>query len=278
MKIIDLFCGAGGFSLGFKQESFTIVEAYDFWDDAICTYNHNFGGGGLKKDLTQYPLRLIPTSEMGIDGVIGSPPCVEFSTANANGNVLDGLLLIYRFLEVVCHVKPKFWIMENVPDVRAFLPRVMCSNMIMLNACDFEVSQKRKRTFFGNFPSPSLTHSEHSGQKSLFSSCFQSWKRIQDVLDLNKKREIGTPSERRFGDVVMTPNEASNTLTCISRYFLKLNETIYELDCDDLKRLQGFPEDYKFLGSESSVRRQIGNSVCPPVARAIAKAIKEKLT
>lgn len=41
MKIIDLFCGIGGLSLGFEQSGFEPVAAIDMWDDAIKTYNHN---------------------------------------------------------------------------------------------------------------------------------------------------------------------------------------------------------------------------------------------
>ena len=40
-KIIDLFCGCGGLSLGFEQAGFESALAIDFWEDAIKTYNHN---------------------------------------------------------------------------------------------------------------------------------------------------------------------------------------------------------------------------------------------
>ena len=40
-KIIDLFCGAGGFSCGFEQENFESILAIDKWEDAIKTYNEN---------------------------------------------------------------------------------------------------------------------------------------------------------------------------------------------------------------------------------------------
>ena len=41
MKIIDLFCGIGGLSLGFEQAGFEVVSAVDMWADAVKTYNHN---------------------------------------------------------------------------------------------------------------------------------------------------------------------------------------------------------------------------------------------
>ena len=41
LKIVDLFCGAGGFSLGFEREGFDSILAIDKWNDAVLTYNHN---------------------------------------------------------------------------------------------------------------------------------------------------------------------------------------------------------------------------------------------
>ena len=41
MKIIDLFCGIGGLSLGFEQAGFEVCAAVDMWADAVKTYNHN---------------------------------------------------------------------------------------------------------------------------------------------------------------------------------------------------------------------------------------------
>ena len=55
MKIIDLFAGVGGLSLGFEMEGFESVIAIDIWDDAIKTYNHNRKKNvGVSTDITQF--------------------------------------------------------------------------------------------------------------------------------------------------------------------------------------------------------------------------------
>ena len=51
MKIVDLFCGCGGLSLGFQEADFEIVSAFDNWDAAIDTYNVNFNHPVFKQDL-----------------------------------------------------------------------------------------------------------------------------------------------------------------------------------------------------------------------------------
>jgi len=187
--------------------------------------------------------------------------------------ILDGLLLIYRFLEIVCYIKPKFWIMENVPEVRAFLPRVMCKTMTTLNAANFGVPQIRNRTFFGSFPTPRVTHSKSAGQRTLISTTFRKWRTVKETLDFEKKRRFLQPSSKRFGDVMLSLDKPSNTITCISRYFIEQNEETCLLDVNDLSRLMGFSDEFVFTGSDSDRRRQIGNAVCPPVAKAIAEAI-----
>ncbi len=82
--VIDLFCGAGGFSEGFRQQGFEIVNGYDYWKPAIATYSHNFGAGkGILKNILDFKddisaIEALPDTEV----ILGSPPCVSFSNSN----------------------------------------------------------------------------------------------------------------------------------------------------------------------------------------------------
>lgn len=281
---LDLFCGVGGFSLGFVQEGFKCLEAYDFWDDAICTYNHNFGGGGMTKDLTQYPLRLIPTSQCGVDVLIGSPPCVNFSTTNPNGDVRDGLLLMYRFLEIVCYVKPKLWVMENVPQISKYLPSDFAPIKVVLNSANFGVPQTRERCFFGSFPIPSSTHAKETNLLGL-----PRWVKARHVLeqwldrqDLDDYVLPKTPSrERMLNDDVVNLDKPSPTITCKQdrkpTFLLPYKGSFRFITPRETAILMGFPSTFEFLGNDSTQYKQIGNAVCPPISRALARACKEAL-
>ena len=123
MKIIDLFSGVGGLSLGFELAGFESVAAIDFWDDAIKTYNHNrVNKVGMTIDIKKFNDELLPTiiKKNKIDGIIGGPPCQGFSTArlsNATNKIHEInkernhlYLEFYRTVEIV---KPSFFVIEN---------------------------------------------------------------------------------------------------------------------------------------------------------------------
>lgn len=137
--IIDFFCGAGGFSEGFRQQGFTCLKGYDNWRPAILTHNLNhaledstsdilsFGENGIitPEEIAADELTCVPDSEV----IVGSPPCVSFSMSNKAGKADKGLgiQLIESYLRVVAvkkHKKKsvlKAWLMENVPNSRNFV-------------------------------------------------------------------------------------------------------------------------------------------------------------
>ena len=123
LTVIDFFCGAGGFSEGFKQVGFKIKEGYDNWQPAINTYNHNFGTNSKITDILRYKDSLKEINKLpNTDVIIGSPPCVSFSSSNKSGKADKslGLDLTKCFLRIVAvkkHQKDsilKAWFMENV--------------------------------------------------------------------------------------------------------------------------------------------------------------------
>jgi DNA (cytosine-5)-methyltransferase 1 len=171
MKIIDLFSGVGGLSLGFEMEGFESVVAIDFWDDAIKTYNHNRNDKvGISMDVTKFNDELLPSiiKEHKIDGIIGGPPCQGFSTARLSnatekiGKINESRNHLYlEFFRAVDIVRPKFFLIENVRGLvcankGAFVKDIterfggLGYNVSykLLNASDYGVPQNRQRVFF----------------------------------------------------------------------------------------------------------------------------------
>lgn len=125
LTVIDIFCGAGGFSEGFRQQGFDIVKGIDYWEPAIKTFNHNFGLECSTKNILDFEYSIEEIENLpDTDVIIGSPPCVTFSSSNISGKAdkSSGIKLTQIFLKIVAvkKWKPKSilkaWFMENVPS------------------------------------------------------------------------------------------------------------------------------------------------------------------
>lgn len=166
LTVGDLFCGAGGFSEGFSQAGFRVSWGLDSWKPAVETFRHNHPGSMvIHADVLNFDFSALQP----VDVLVGSPPCVHFSLANkgGGGNREKGMELVRRFLEIVVHLKPKYWVMENVPAIDADLEAEMAGDgfpltsgtlnipvRAVLDSAQFGAPQTRRRLFSGNFPVP----------------------------------------------------------------------------------------------------------------------------
>ena len=130
LTVIDFFCGAGGFSEGFRQQGYKIVAGYDHWKPAIDSFNHNYGTSSKVTNILDFKESIEKIDELpNTDVIIGSPPCVSFSSSNISGKAdkESGVLLTKVFLRIVAVKKYqpnstlKAWYMENVANSRNYL-------------------------------------------------------------------------------------------------------------------------------------------------------------
>lgn len=130
LTLLDLFCGAGGFSEGFKQQDFEIIMGIDHWKPAIDTFNHNFGLENKVRNMLDFEYSTEEIEKLpDTDVIVGSPPCVSFSNSNQSGKADKslGLRLTHSFLRIVAIKKHKSnstlkaWFMENVSNTRSYL-------------------------------------------------------------------------------------------------------------------------------------------------------------
>jgi DNA (cytosine-5)-methyltransferase 1 len=173
---IDLFSGVGGLSLGFEQAGFDIVTAVEYDPVHAAVHEFNFpvvpivcadvnklapaeletsALAGLKR-LGRDPGEL----DLGIDVVFGGPPCQGFSFIGYRALDDPRNSLVFRFFEIVRALRPKYFVMENVPGMRAGGHASILADLVdcfegagyeivrpikVLNAADFGVPQDRKR-------------------------------------------------------------------------------------------------------------------------------------
>lgn len=163
LKAIDLYCGIGGWSLGLELSGVRVAEGIDIAPDAIKTYSKNLGENVRHADMRSLDLTSLPS---GVDVVVGSPPCTQFSYSNrgGSGDLVDGMVDLRAFLTVVAHVRPTFWIMENVPRVAKIVEAEVSSggklaefsdlvdSVVVVDLSEFGLPQRRKRCIVGRFP------------------------------------------------------------------------------------------------------------------------------
>ena len=114
---IDLFSGCGGLALGFKQAGFRSVYAVEMDADAAKTYQLNFGHRVAAKPIDE--VTQLPVGALRADVIVGGPPCQGFSplgrmSPRAEHADMNGLWEDY--LRIVDLVKPKAFVLENVPQ------------------------------------------------------------------------------------------------------------------------------------------------------------------
>lgn len=163
-KIIDLFCGCGGLSLGFEMAGFDSTLAIDFWKDAIITYNHNRENKvGICEDIHNLTDEYLQSlNEKGeIVGVVGGPPCQGYSTVGTR-DINDPRNHLYlEYCRVVEKVKPKFFVLENVKGLTTLMGGMFKEDIYnrftslgytvvykIINAAHYGVPQNRERVFF----------------------------------------------------------------------------------------------------------------------------------
>lgn len=161
LTAVSLFTGAGGMDVGFERAGIKIVFANELMKEAAQTYNANHPSGVMVNDDVNNVMDQLNPFE-GVDLVFGGPPCQGFSVAGKMDPDDDRSKLIFTFLDVVERVKPRAFVMENVkalgilekwePVRRKYLERAAalgynCTPFI-LNATEYNVSQKRERVFF----------------------------------------------------------------------------------------------------------------------------------
>jgi len=176
MKLIDLFSGAGGLSLGLKRAGYNVAACVEINKDAMDTYiSHDEKAIHYNEDVRGISFL---NFRGNIDIVAGGPPCQPFSVGGLRKATADSRNMIPEFVRCLREVQPEAFIMENVPGLllkhtRPYFDSVLAQlsscgyklNWAVVNAADYGIPQKRRRLFvLGSrkiqlrFPAPTHGH------------------------------------------------------------------------------------------------------------------------
>ena len=294
---LDLFCGAGGFSLGFAVSGFR-VQGIDRDADALATFSANLGQAtrlDLSCDLS------LPRADV----LIAGPPCQPWSRAGkqlGESDPRDGFSAIESAIQVV---EPTVVVVENVPDISRADRRVRLDGFLsalvghgyavkqaVLNSADYGVPQNRRRLFVmavgdgASIEIPDRCGFPVSVRDAIPETCelapddarflspdmdryiarYERASGCRVPRDLHLDRPARTLTVRNLGGA--TSDMIRLSLPCGRRRMLTVREAA---------RLQSFPDWFRFTGSRQSQFSQIGNAVPPLLGLAIAGQVRQAL-
>ncbi|MFP3064902.1 MAG: DNA cytosine methyltransferase [Sulfolobus sp.] len=309
LTVVDLFSGAGGFSLGFKKVGFKIGLAIDINHAAARTYSANFPETVVIeddiRDITASDIRYLLGKNPEI--VIGSPPCEPFTGANPlrMKEPLDRLYLDERgeltleYTRLVGELKPKVFVMENVPSLvsteslkeslEAEFRRVGYEKIYFnfLSAEDYGNPSRRTRVFISNIP---LNPPKVKRKVTV-------WDAIKDIQGntLVPNNEIQELNERKIKEIAkldfddyltmfrggsgrniplyirLNPYGLAPTVMGNSRFVHPFENRF--LTVREQARLMSYPDTHVFLGSRDEQYNQVGEAVPVVLSTAIAREI-----
>lgn len=296
VKVLDLFAGCGGLSLGFEAAGFETI-GYECVEAAAETYNKNLKGHcfcDMLKVGYEYP-------DMDkIDIVIGGPPCQPFSRIGNQKGMEDARDGFPIFIDAIKRIKPRVFLFENVQNIlgrhKWYLNLILeelrkLGYMVeyrVLNAVNYGVPQNRERLitvgYRTRFQYPKIEKKKVSVGEAIgdLMTQFDEHSKFltpqQDAYIATYEAKSGCLNPRD-----LYPDMPARTLTC--RNLAGATSDMHRVKLPDGRRrritqreaarLQSFPDWFEFCGNETRQFIQIGNAVPPLLAYKLALALKD---
>ena len=294
MKVVDLFAGMGGMSLGFIRAGFDLVCAMDFWEEALRIYAQNFAHDVRMVDLSQTEPAIKLIQGYSPDLIIGGPPCQDFSSAGKRDEEGGRADLTIAYAKIVSSIRPRIFVMENVERITKSKKLQEAKSILeeagykftemVLDASLCSVPQKRKRfiligdrelepdaykaVLLEGLSTHPMTVREHCG----------------DLIGVEYYYRHPRSYVRRG---VFSIDEPSPTIRGVNRPIPQGYRSHHGDRCLDLSSVRPlttrersyihtFPDNFILEGSKTALEQMIGNAVPVNLAYYIASAILKR--
>lgn len=297
-KVIDLFSGCGGMSLGFQLAGFDVLEGFDNWQRAVDTYTASLDHKATLLDLSDLDATIQALEKFEdlaeFPAIIGGPPCQDFSSA---GTRVEGARadLTEKYAALIARFEPPFFVMENVARAEradAFKRAVAVMEnagyaveMIVLDASLCGVPQRRKRLFTIGSKNPEVV-----------SNIFTWLKTNQEKVPMTVRDwfggRLGTDTYYRHPRSyarrgVFSIDEPSPTIRGVNRPIpagylghpgdvASISDT-RPLTTAERAEIQTFPPGFEWKGSRTDIEQMIGNAVPVRMAKYVAEGISKAM-
>ena len=327
MNIVSFFAGAGGLDLGFQKAGFNVIWANEYDKEIWETYEKNHPHTILdRRSIVDIPANEVPEC----DGIIGGPPCQSWSEAGAMKGIEDKRgQLFFDFIRILEAKQPKFFLAENVSGMLLGRHSPALENIKelfrnagigyelsfeMVNACDYNVPQDRKRVIFvgirkdlgfkyefqkPNFPKLTLQNAISDLRENVLPAKTNNKTNGIDCAIPNHEYMTGG-----FSTIFMSRNrvrswdEQSFTIQAGGRHapihpqapkmkFIEQNIRVFvpgqehlyrRLSVRECARVQTFPDDFIFhYDNISAGYKMIGNAVPVNLAHFLANTIRQQI-
>jgi DNA (cytosine-5)-methyltransferase 1 len=312
MRAMDLFCGAGGSSLGAVAAGVEIVAGFDVWPVAGSVYRANFPRARFyPRDLatlTESDIRSIRDDLGDVDLILASPPCTDHSPARGAAPPspagLDLPWCVFEFARIFC---PRWVVVENVVQMRRWHGYRVLLHALMrlgyrvcvriLDAADFGVPQRRRRLYIVCDREADPPEIASRTSECIPAACvidldgyaytpLYTPRRARATIERVERAICALGRDATFlsvyygsGPQWQTLDAPLRTITTSHHFALvrpdgRGGHEMRMLQLDELRRAMGFPASFDFCGAGAAdAMRLLGNAVCPPVMQAIVEEL-----
>jgi len=297
LSVLELCAGAGGQALGFESAGYNHAGLVELDSHACRTLRFN----RPKWDVRQEDLNTFDAKEFrGVDVVAAGLPCPPFSKAGKQLGSADERNLFPAALRIIGQVQPRAVVIENVrgimdavfEDYRRYIATQLpgyWTDWHLLNASDYGVSQLRPRVNFvairrgleHGFRWPDHIEGKPPTVGELLYDLMSvnGWRgaaRWRDNASEIAPTLVG--GSKKHGGPDLGPTRARRAWAVLGVNGSTLAEDAPDRNFNGMPRLtvrmaariQGFPDDWQFVGGKTAAYRQVGNAFPPPVAYAVA--------
>ncbi len=279
-SVNSYFSGAGGFDYGLLLSGCKINQSLEYDSKCIDTLQNNFNHEIISRDIRTVTV----LDQKESDVMAFTYPCTRYSAiADIHGVRTGDELFLHAFRHVALRL-PEMFVIENVPGMKKFkivmecftkIPQYYVQVFCPIDAINW-LPQKRERLIIIATKKPFSISAPENKRTIKLKDIVQRGAHV-DIPDYVRSRLAG---KYRDKPIISDPDKDHVAPTCVAHYskdigtrMIKDGKKIRPYTVREYARLQGFPDQFKFSGTDRDAYKQIGNAVAIPVGEWIGEQV-----